>query len=164
MDPDPGPSENRVIALNQNQLTLASGSSSTLSAAILPAVEGARITWTSSDPDAAAVSPTGLVTNLHAGFSDKPVTVTASWNGLSASCTVLCQRAQRVGAVTGAETGLNVRSGPGTSYNPIGGLRNNAQVIVLGQQEGWYQILFRNPDGQAAIGYVSADYLTVTGS
>ena len=31
-------------------------------------------------------------------------------------------------------------------------------------QEGWYQILFRNPDGQAAIGYVSADYLTVTGS
>ena len=75
VDPDPGSSENRVIALNQNQLTLASGSSSTLSAAILPAVEGARITWTSSDPDAAAVSPTGLVTNLHAGFSDKPVTV-----------------------------------------------------------------------------------------
>ena len=28
-------------------------------------------------------------------------------------------------------------------------------MIVLGQQEGWYQILFRNPDGQAAIGYVS---------
>ena len=68
-----------------------------------------------------------------------------------------------VGTVTGTETGLNVRSGPGTTYAAVGGLRDGAQVIVLSQQEGWYQILFRNPEGQAAIGYVSADYLVVKG-
>ena len=59
------------------------------------------------------------------------------------------------------ESGLNVRSGPGSTYDRVGGLKPDAQVVVLSSQEGWYQILFRNPDGQAAIGYVSADYLTL---
>ncbi len=160
---DPGSSAGHVLALKQSQITLASGSSSTLDAILLPAVEGASITWSSSNPNAAAVSPTGMVTNLHAGFTDETAVVTASWNGLSAKCTVVCQAAQRVGTVTGTETGLNVRSGPGTTYAAVGGLRDGAQVIVLSQQEGWYQILFRNPEGQAAIGYVSADYLVVKG-
>ena len=78
-----------------------------------------------------------------------------------ASCSVTCQRAQRAGTVTGADTGLNVRSGPDTSYARAGALNNGDRVIVLGQQPGWYQILFRNDQGQAAIGYVSADYITL---
>ena len=80
---------------------------------------------------------------------------------MTASCTVTCQGAHRSGTVTGADTGLNVRSGPDTSYIRVGSLRNGEQVIVLGQQPGWYQILFCNDSGQAAIGYVSADYLTL---
>ncbi len=159
---DPGVSGNHLLALDQSQVTLASGGSVTLKASILPAVSGASVTWTSSDPSAAAVSPGGMVTNLYAGARDKAVIVTASWNGQSASCTVTCQRAQRVGTVTGADTGLNVRSGPGAEYGKVGGLRNSSQVVVLGQEPGWYQILFLNPSGQAAIGYVSADYLVVT--
>ena len=43
----------------------------------------------------------------------------------------------------------------------MGGLRNGSQIVILGQQPGWYQILFRNTEGQAAIGYVSADYITL---
>ncbi|MCI8989639.1 MAG: SH3 domain-containing protein [Lawsonibacter sp.] len=152
---------NYAIALDQSQVTLASGSSVTLNAVILPVAEGAAITWTSSSPDTAVVSSTGMVTNLYAGNGDAAVTITASWNGASASCLVTCQQAQHTGTVTGAEYGLNIRSGPDTTYNAVGGLRNGSQIVILGQQPGWYQILFRNTEGQAAIGYVSADYITL---
>ena len=82
---DPGVSGNHLLALDQSQVTLASGGSVTLKASILPAVSGASVTWTSSDPSAAAVSPGGMVTNLYAGARDKAVIVTASWNGQSAA-------------------------------------------------------------------------------
>ena len=158
---DPVSPGNYALALDQSQLTLASGGSATLKAVILPAVSNAAVTWTSSNPDAAVVSSTGMVTNLYPGTGNAAVTVTASWNGLTSSCTVTCQQAQHTGTVTNAENGLNVRSGPGSDYGRVGGLKPDASVVVLGQQEGWYQVLFRNPDGQAAIGYVSADYLTL---
>jgi len=64
--------------------------------------------------------------------------------------------------VVNVQSGLNVRSGPGSTYGKVGALRNGAQVVVLSQEPGWYQILFLNPDQQAAIGYVSADYMTLT--
>ena len=150
-----------LLALDRSEATLASGGSITLNASILPAVPEAAVTWTSSNPSAAPVSETGMVTNLYTGLGSRTVTVTASWNGLNSSCTVVCQQAQHVGSVTGAENGLNVRSGPGTSYTAVGGLRNGAQAVVLGYQEGWYQILFRNTAGQAAIGYVTEQYFTL---
>lgn len=102
-----------------------------------------------------------MVTNLYAGSGNAAVVITASWNGLSASCLVTCQQAPHTGTVTGAENGLNIRSGPGTTYPSVGGLRNGAQTVILAQQNGWYQILFRNLEGQAAIGYVSSDYIIV---
>lgn len=150
------------LALEQDSISLGSGESFQLTAAVTPAVEGAQITWSSSDPAAAVVSPTGLVTNLSAGREPRAVTITASWRGLTARCSVLCGPAQQVGTVTGAEDGLNVRSGPGTTYPVVGGLADQEQVVVLGEQDGWYQVLFRNRQGQAAIGYVSSDYLTVS--
>lgn len=158
---DPGIPGNFALALDQTQVTLASGGSVTLNAVVLPASQQAQITWTSSDPSAAVVSASGMVTNLYAGSGDTAVTITASWNGLSASCLVTCQQAPHTGTVTGAENGLNIRSGPGTTYPSVGGLRNGAQTVILAQQNGWYQILFRNLEGQAAIGYVSADYITL---
>jgi len=161
VDPGPVTPGNYAIALDQSQVILPSGGSATLHAVILPDAEGASVTWTSSNPDAAVVSPSGMVTNLYAGNGNAAVTVTASWNGVSASCAVTCQQAPHAGVVTGAEYGLNVRSGPGTDYLAVGGLRNGAQIVILGQQPGWYQILFRNVENQAAIGYVSADYITL---
>lgn len=150
-----------VMALDQSQLTLASGGSATLKAVILPAVSDAAITWTSSNPEAAVVSANGMVTNLYPGDGSAAVTVTASWNGQTASCAVTCQQATHTGTVVNTENGLNVRSGPGSEYGRIGGLRPDARVVVLSQQGNWYQVLFRNPDGQAAIGYVLGDYLTL---
>ena len=160
-DPPDIPLDGYKLALSQDQVTLASGGSVTLTASILPAVEGAAVTWTSSDPAAAAVTADGMITNLYSGTGTKTVTVTASWNGLSSSCAITCQSASKTGTVTDAELGLNVRSGPGTTYGRVGSLKNGDRVVVLGQEGGWYQILFRNPSGQAAIGYVSADYLTL---
>lgn len=150
-----------ALALKQSEVTLASGSSVTLEAVILPAASNASITWTSSNPSIAAVSPNGMVTNLYAGTGNAAAIITASWNGLSSRCMVTCQQAPHTGTVTNAENGLNVRSGPGSNYDRVGGLRPNAQVVVLGQQPGWYQVLFLNPNNQAAIGYVSADYLAL---
>ena len=152
---------NYLLALDRSQVELASGGSVTLSASILPHVEGARITWTSSDPASAPVTSGGMVTNLYPGDGSTSVTITASWNGQSASCAVTCQPAAHTGTVVNAENGLNVRSGPGTTYDKVGALRNSSQVVVLAQESGWYQVLFRNPDGQAAIGYVLSDYLSL---
>ena len=156
---DPVQPEKHVIALDQSQVTLASGGSITLNAVVLPNVENASITWTSSSPDTAVVSASGMVTNLHTGNDSATAVITASWNGTSASCTVTCQPARTTGTVTDAERGLNIRSGPGTSYSIAGSLRNGTRIIILSEEPGWYQILFRNTQGQAAIGYVSADYV-----
>ena len=158
---DPDPSVTYLMAMNQSHLTLPSGGSATLSVSILPAVEGAQITWSSSDPNAAAVSANGMVTNLYPGTGSKNVIITASWTVLSARGTAPSQPPPHVGTVVNAENGLNVRSGPGTTYDRIGALRNNSQVVVLSQENEWYQVLFRNPDGLAAIGYVLSDYLTL---
>ena len=102
-----------------------------------------------------------MFTNLLPGAQTKTVTVTASWNGLTASCAVTCQPAPHTGTVTNTDNGVNVRSGPGTSFDKVGALRTDAQVVVLGRQDDWYQVLFRNTGGQAAIGYVSAEYLSL---
>jgi len=66
-----------------------------------------------------------------------------------------------IGVVTGAEKGLNVRSGPGTTYEVIGGVDNETQVTILTQENGWYRISYRNREGNEATGYVSADYIRI---
>lgn len=151
-----------VLTLSQTELTLNSGESLPLTATLTPVVEGAVITWSSSSPSIATVTPTGVVTNLFPGVGTPTVTITASCGELTASCTVVCSSAARTGVVTDAEKGLNVRSGPGTNFTAIGFLPNEMQVVVLHQQDSWYQVLYLNDKQQAAIGYVSGDYLTVT--
>lgn len=53
-------------------------------------------------------------------------------------------------------SGLNVRSGPGTSYRRIGGLSRGYRVIVLSASGGWSKILY----GGTKTGYVSSQYLS----
>ena len=151
-----------TLTLDQTAVTLNSGESVALNATITPGVEGAQITWTSSSPSSAAVSSSGVVTNLFAGVGTPVVTITASWEGYSASCQVTCNQAEQTGVVINAEAGLNVRSGPGTDYAVIGGVDNGTWVVVLDEQDGWYHVLYLNREGRAAIGYVSGDYLTIT--
>ena len=106
--------------------------------------------------------PEELFTRLKTYFNEEQiVVVTASWQGLTASCSVVCTPPQRTGVVTDAELGLNVRSGPDTTHSIIGSLKDGDTVVVLGEENGWYQILYADKSGQAATGYVSGSYLTV---
>ncbi len=49
---------------------------------------------------------------------------------------------------------LNVRKGPGTSYDKVGSLSKGAEVTVVGRVETWYQIEFEN-----GLAFVSSAYL-----
>lgn len=157
----PDPSQ-YTLTLDHNEVTLKSGESVPLTASLAPAWEGAEISWTSSDPSAAPVSSKGAVTNLYAGTGTASVTITASWNGLSASCTVLCQQAAQTGTVTDAELGLNVRSGPGSDRPVIG--RAGQRDLCGNSGPGGRVVsgpLSQPGRTRPPIGYVSADYLTV---
>lgn len=52
---------------------------------------------------------------------------------------------------------LNIRSGPGTEYSRIGGLKKAAEVKVTGKVDKWYRISYNNK-----VGYVMASYLSTT--
>ena len=151
-----------TLSLDVSQMILASGDSTTLNASLTPSYENAFITWTSSDPSIAVVSSAGTVTNIYTGTLDQIVTITASWQGLSASCFVVCTPPQQVGTVHDAELGLNVRSGPDTTYPIVGGLKDQDVVVVLGEENGWFHILCTDSQGQVVTGYVSGSYLSVT--
>ena len=71
-----------------------------------------------------------------------------------------------VGHVVNASSGLNVRSGPGTSYDRIASLQNGNEVIIVADggtdSAGihWLEITFKNASGQDTKGYVSAEYIS----
>ena len=55
-----------------------------------------------------------------------------------------------------------MRSGPGTD-NPVVDRRSNGDVLIVERVEnGWCKVLYRSAAGQAARGYVSADYLQLS--
>lgn len=63
------------------------------------------------------------------------------------------EESSEIGIVTTGS--LNVRSGPGTSYNSIKKINKNTKVIILESKDGWYKI--KLSDG--TIGWSSADYI-----
>ncbi len=151
-----------TIALNRQDMTLTSGESFALTATLTPVPTSGILTWTCSDPTVAAITSNGVVTNLSTRSKAVAVTVTANWGGLTATCIVRCRPAKQIGTVIDAQNGLNVRSGPGTENAKTGSLQTGNCVVVLGEEDGWYHILYLTPDNQAAIGYVMGNYLNVT--
>ena len=61
-------------------------------------------------------------------------------------------------AVSDAVGGLNVRSGPDTSYGIVGTLAPSQMVLVLSQSGGWHEVLCNG----TLTGYVSGKYLSST--
>lgn len=66
------------------------------------------------------------------------------------------EAASAVGTVT-AGKGLNVRSGPGTQHKVVDSLRKGAEVTILGETSGFYQVDYAG----GKTGYVSKSYVTV---
>ena len=64
------------------------------------------------------------------------------------------------GTVYGVSTNLNVRTGPGTSYQVVGYLLSGDKVKILGEENGWYKIQFNASTGSKN-GYVSKEYIKV---
>lgn len=72
----------------------------------------------------------------------------------------------RVGgqATVNADTGLRIRSGPGTNFNPVTTLPAGAIVDIIGGPERadtytWWQIRFKQADGSQAEGWAAGDFL-----
>jgi thiol-disulfide isomerase/thioredoxin len=53
---------------------------------------------------------------------------------------------------------LNVRTGPGTQFNRVGTISTQGVFVVLGQENGWYEIEWDGEGGH----YVSGEYVEVT--
>ena len=60
--------------------------------------------------------------------------------------------------VVNVSSHLNVRSAPGTNNNIVAHLSNDTEVVVDGEQNGWYHII------SPANGWVSGDYVSDGGS
>lgn len=97
------------LILSQTEGTLASAETLQLTAQL--SIGEGPVTWRSSDPSVAAVSPEGVVTNVYAGSGNASVTITASCGPLTAEAVLQCGPAGQIGLVT-AEPTLRVRSGP----------------------------------------------------
>lgn len=153
------------ITLSENDTTLEAGGATQLTATLLPAGVNEDVTWSSSDASIATVDTTGLVTNVNAGSSTKKVIITATCGDVSADAVVYCKATAggllptsgTQGTIINAEKGLNIRSGPGTNYDKVASATNGAQVTVLGEENGWYKIVYSGNK----TGYVSKDYISI---
>lgn len=169
------------VSLNGTDYTLQYNETFTFVATVTPEGVEEPVVWTSSNPEILTIDDKGNVKNVNTGGELERVTVTASCGGMKAECVVFC-RAQNPGStssgtgstgtsggstgtvtagskgkIVNAEGGLNIRSGPGTSYEKVASASNGAEVTVLGEENGWYKIKYNNTD----TGYVSKDYVSV---
>lgn len=104
-----------------------------------------------------------VLTTLSNGSYITLMSKSGSWwrveygNGLYGYChgDYITTPSSTVATVNTDASGLNVRSGPGTSYSRIGGFSRGYTVIVLSTSGGWSRILYSG----TKTGYVSAQYL-----
>ncbi len=159
-----------AITLSHADVTLSSGESFTLTAALTPSDADDAVVWTSSS-SAATVSLTGLVTNTNTGSSSVTVTVTATVGDVTAECIVRCKpvggttSSSSTSSGTGNATvvasgGLNVRSAPSTDGTLVGSLANGSSVTILSTPtSGWYEISYYGESGGLETGYASSSYI-----
>ncbi|QQK78499.1 SH3 domain-containing protein [Salicibibacter cibi] len=58
-----------------------------------------------------------------------------------------------------ADTSVNVREGPGSSYAQVESIPQGESIDLLGEVEGWYKIQLEDADGST---YISGDHVTFT--
>lgn len=63
------------------------------------------------------------------------------------------------GTVSTSSTGLNLRSGPGSSYAVLVSIPNGTSLTLTGMDNNWYQVSYNGYTG-----YVSSQYVTLGGS
>ncbi len=184
IEPSGAPAELFNISVEGNgRIDLAAGGTYQFEPVFEPADWSGEVTYTSSDERYAAVDQNGLVTNLNTeAGTTRSVTITISAGGIDLDCTVNCAGpggaapttqpttapsgeipAGTRGVITGASGGLRVRSGPGTSYDPVASLRDGDAVTVVSYAgDGWYEITYAGSGGAASPGYIMGEYISVS--
>lgn len=133
-------------------------------------------TWASEDEGIASVDQNGKVTAISRGT----VNIVVSDGSKKGVCIVRCNVSggtsgtTTTSGTTAAGSGLQagsaivvnggngvfVRSGPGTSYEPLATVPNGADIqIIESAGDGWYKITFSDVGGAAATGYMKGDFL-----
>ncbi len=56
---------------------------------------------------------------------------------------------------------LNVRETPSTSGTLVGELPAGQQIVIYGEENGWYKVMGTDVNGNKIIGYASSDYIAV---
>lgn len=173
---------------NDYDFTLRTGESHTISLVFDPEDWTGDVTWTSSDENYATVDASGKVTNVNQTSSLRRVIITAAAGGQSVEAVVYCRASGSSasappvvtaspepsgdpsggsltpgakGVITGASSGLRVRSGPGTTYEVQASLVNGSEVtIVENAGNGWYKISYYG-NGGTTTGYIMGEYISV---
>lgn len=177
---DSSSSSSGTVTLSSTDVSLKGDESFTLRV-----TSGGTVTWTSSHPDIATVSSSGVVTNLNSSGSTKVVEITATVDGAKSSCIVRCASgtgsfasssnasnsssssgtaSTNIGtgkaSITNAEGGLRVRSGPSTNHSVIATVMNGGDITVVNAStDGWYEISFIGGSGGKETGYIMGDYI-----
>ena len=170
---------------NDADFTLQPGESHTITLNFTPANWSGDITWSSTDTRYATVDANGKVTNVNTTNQLRFVTITATAGGISLESKVYCRGVTaseptasvspstqpssgpggvtvgKKGTIVNATGGLNVRSGPGVTYDRIGSLWNGTTVDILEDAgNGWYKISFTSTSGGTTQGYVMGDFIS----
>ena len=175
-----------ALTLNKTDITLRAGETTQLTATPTPAGAAVTLTWSSSDTSLATVDEYGNVENVNQGTEKKKAVITVTSGSVTATCDVYCRPANESGSgdssseegggtsgggntsgpvaantpgtIVNAGSGLNVRSGPGSSYDKIASIKNGDRVTILEDDgSGWYRVDI----GGGVTGYVSSDYVSV---
>ena len=70
--------------------------------------------------------------------------------------------AKRTGIITAKS--LRVRTGPGTSYPIVGGLKGGDRVEILDDSRSWYEIVYDQGSAYVSGKYVASLYGFITGN
>ena len=171
------------LALDTDSVTLMANGTQQLVLSFEPADWAGAPVWVSSDESLVTVDSTGLLTNVNATGSTQRVTVTVTAGGLTAQCEVYCRSGSSTeppvtsdppvistpsggetlntpGTIINADSGLRVRSGPGTSYEILASVFNGTPITAVAEAaNGWYEITFSGPGGAATTGYIMGEYI-----
>ena len=133
-------------------------------------------TWISEDDGIVSVDQSGKVTAISGGTvnvivtdgSKKGVaivrvsasgTLTPAPSGGGSGTTTSGLKAGDAKVINGGN-GVNIRSGPGTSYDVLATAPNGADVkIIESASDGWYKIGFSDVGGVSKTGYMRGDFL-----
>lgn len=183
-EPTPPPAEMVLgITLSKTGFTLKPDESYTIVATVDPASWSGEVTWSTTEPKLTSLEDKGMVTdpsgkttyqctvkNVNSGKDVLRATISVTAGDKTVETTVYCRPGSEpdtssggglapgaTGSITGVSSGLRVRSGPGTSYDKVGSLRNGASVTIVSDAGGgWYEIKY---DGGK--GYIQGEYISV---